>query len=376
MAKTIMYNYGGFVMSSFKQVRTRRPIRALGQPQSRGTRTVSHSRGGSLWSLGFFTIAILVMGMFVLSSAFASGTKEATSSSKTKTIEFIPTSNATPYFLDEYAGVKKEAAKFGYKTTFQAPSVSVHISKEINLVRQAVADQVNGIILVPYSPTALVAPAKEAEKAGIPVISTDSNLNSGAKTFIAVNDAKAAEAVAKYAADFVHDQGQYAIIDYNLSTTSGRLRRKGFETEMNKIPGMKFAGLQISHSLVQTALHETTAMLERNPKINVIFGANDRSALGVAEAVKRLGLQNTVCVVGFDADLGEINYIKSGVIKASALQSPVTMGEWGVKALRQVWAGKTLPAYEPLPFHIVTYKNYSTPNAVAAIQQYLLNYKG
>lgn len=317
-------------------------------------------------------VGVLAAGCGSAPSTTASA---APSSAGPKTIEFIPTSNATPYFLDEYAGVKKEAAKYGYKTVFQAPSVSEHVATEINLVREAVANKVNGIILVPYSPTALVAPAQAAEKAGIPVIATDSSVNAGAKTFIAVNDTKAAAAVARYAANFVHGHGEYAIIDYNLSTTSGIERKTGFEQGMSHFSGMKFVGLQISNSVVQTALQETTTLLEQHPHINVIFGANDRSALGVAEAVARLHLQNKVAVVGFDADLGEIKYIKSGVIKASALQSPVLMGQRAVDALRAVWAGKTLPAYEPLPYHIVTYQNYNSATSVAAIRQYLLNYQ-
>ena len=339
-------------------------------------RNKGKSRSIKHWSAMLATTSLVVGTLAGCgASPTTSSATPTASSSGPKTIEFIPTSNSTPYFLDEYAGIQKEAAKFGYKTELQAPSVSANINTEINLVREAVASKVNGIILVPYSPTALVAPAEAAEKAGIPVIATDSSVNAGAKTFTAVNDVKGAEAIAKYAAQFVNGKGEYAIIDYNLSTTSGIDRRNGFQSEMKKYPGMKFAGLQISNSVVQTALQETTTLLEQNPKINVIFGANDRSALGVAEAVSRLGLQNKVCVVGFDADLGEINFIKSGVIKASALQSPVLMGETAVLALRQVWAGKTLPKYEELPFHIVTYKNYNTPTSVAAIRQYLLNYQ-
>ena len=320
----------------------------------------------------------LVSTVALLGAAYGNNgatAKSVASGTATRTIEFIPTSNNTPYFLDEYAGVQQEAKKFGYKTVFQAPEVSTDVGAEIGLVREAVTNKVSGIVLVPYSATALAGPAKLAEKAGIPVIATDSNLQSGQKTFIAVNDVQAAKSVAKWAATFVHDKGQYAIIDYNLSTTSGIDRRNGFEAEMKKFPGMKFEGLQISNSLPQTALQEATTMLERDPHINVIFGANDRSALGVAEAVQKLHLQNKVCVVGFDADVGEITYIKDGVLKASVLQSPVTMGERAVLALRAVWAGKSLPTYEPLPFHMVTYKNYNSPAAVSAIRQYILNYK-
>lgn len=307
-------------------------------------------------------------------SSTPTGSSPTSNTKGAKTIEFIPSSSRTPYFLDEYAGIQKEAKKFGYKTVYQAPSTP-NVATQINLMHVAMSNKVSGIVLVPYSPSGLVSVAKQSEKAGIPVIATDSNMNGGAKTFTAVNDVTAAKAIGKWAANYVHDQGQYAIIDYSLSDTSGQDRRNGFEAEMKKFPGMKFAGIQISNSVVQTALQETTTALERNPKINVVFGANDRSALGAAEAVQKMHLQNKVTVVGFDADLGEINYIKSGVIKASVLQSPVLMGQTAVLALRATWAGKKLPSYEELPFHIVTHTNYTSPTSVAAIQQYILNYK-
>jgi ribose transport system substrate-binding protein len=257
--------------------------------------------------------------------------------------------------------------------------VSTHVAKQIGMVYTAVTRKVNGIILVPYSPTALLPPVKRAMAAGIPVVVTDSTLTPmKAVTFTAVPDKKAAAAVAAYAAKMVNGHGQYAIIDYNLSTTSGRARRDGFEAEMKKYPGLKFAGLQISNSVPQTALRETETLLERDPKINVIFGANDRSALGVAEAVKRMHKQNDVVVVGFDADLGELNYIKSGVIKASALQCPFLMGETAMKVLHDLFTdpSKKPAKYIPLPYTLVTYKNFNEPKSVSAIRQYIAGYKG
>lgn len=325
------------------------------------------------------TRAIHRVGIAVGTLAGAVLMSSAALAAPQKTIEFIPSSNATPYFLREYAGVKKEAKKYGYKTLFQAPSVSTHVGKQIGMVYTAITRKVDGIILVPYSPTALLPPVEKAMAAHIPVIATDSTLTPmKAVTFTAVPNKKAAAAVATYAANMVHGQGEYAIIDYNLSTTSGRDRRDGFKAAMAKFPGMKFAGLQISHSIPQTALTETQALLERDPGINVIFGANDRSALGVAEAVERMHLQNKVVVVGFDADLGEINYIKSGVIKASVLQSPVLMGETAVKVLHDLFVdpSRTPPTFIPLPYNMVTYKNYNDPKSIAAIRQYIAGYKG
>jgi ribose transport system substrate-binding protein len=298
------------------------------------------------------------------------------SGSGSNTIEFIPSEDSTPYFLQEYQGIKEAAAKYGYKTAYQAPDAISDISQQIGMMSTAINDSVKGIILVPSSPTALISSAQEAESKGIPVIATDSSLNAGSKTYIAVPDQQAADAVAKYAAGLVGGKGQYAVINYSMSTTSGIERQDGFQQGMKAYPGMKYEGMQICGGVVETALQETTTLLERDPGINVIFGANDRSALGVAEAVQRLHMQNKVAVVGFDADLGEIDYVKNGVLKGSMLQSPVTMGYDAVLALRKAWAGKKLPSYEPVPYHLVTSKNFSQPSSVSAIAEYISGYHG
>ena len=294
-------------------------------------------------------------------------------------IEFIPSESTTPYFLREYDGIKQEASKYGYGTLFRAPFSISDVSAQIDMTDTAITRGVSGIILVPSSPTALLPPVRKAMAQKIYVIATDSTLTPmDAATFIAVPNEKAAAAAADFAADAVHGTGEYAIIDYNLSTTSGRQRNDGFRAGMATHAGMKFAGLQLSDGVPQKALQETTTLLERDPRINVIFGANDRSALGVAEAVARMHLQDKVVVVGFDADLGEINYIKSGVIKASVLQSPVLMGSQAVDALHTLFTngGQPIPKDTPVPYTLVTSKNVGDPSSIEAIGQYIPNYKG
>ena len=296
-----------------------------------------------------------------------------------RTIEFIPSESTTPYFLREYDGIKQEASKYGYDTLFRAPLSISDVSAQIDMTDTAITRGVSGIILVPSSPTALLPPVRKAMGRKIYVIATDSTLTPmDAATFIAVPNEKAAAAAADYAAQAVHGTGDYAIIDYNLSTTSGRQRNDGFRAGMATHPGMTFAGLQLSDGVPQKALQETTTLLERDPKINVIFGANDRSALGVAEAVARMHMQDKVVVVGFDADLGEINYIKSGVIKASVLQSPVLMGSEAVDALHTLFTngGQPIAKDMPVPYTLVTDRNVGDPASIQAIGQYIQGYKG
>lgn len=339
------------------------------------------------WSVGRTAI---VASLAVLTSACGSGSGSNTAGSPTTssatgsggsakhyTFELITKSNASPYWLAVKDGADAAAAKLGNVTvTFQAPASGTDLATQINMVNEAVVAHSQGIILAAQSPSGLLAPVQHAEAAGVPVITVDSGVSPNvAKSFLATSNVQSAAALAKYTAKLAGGKGQYGIIDFNTISSTGIARPKGFRQGMASLSGFKYIGQQISNNSVSTARAEASAMLQSHPGLTLLFGANDRSALGVAEAVKASPSRKVV-VAGFDADLGEVNYIKSGVISASVLQSPYQMGYQAVMEMVKLKQGKTVPKRVDTPYMIVTKHNISSPAAVKAIQQYIPTYKG
>lgn len=298
------------------------------------------------------------------------------SGAKSYTFELITKSSASPYWLAVKQGADAAAKKLGNVTVkFEAPASGTDLAAQINMVNEAVVAHVNGIILAAQSPTGLVGPVRHAQASGVPVITVDSGVTPNiAKSFLATSNVGSSAALAKYTARLAGGRGQYGIVDFNEVSSTGIARPKGFKQGMASFPGFSFVGQQISNNDVATARAEAAAMIQSHPGLNLIFGANDRSALGVAEAAQAAGRK--LVVAGFDADLGEINYIKSGVISASVLQSPYTMGYQGVMEMVDVMNHKAVPKRVNTPYLIVTKANVGTPAAIKAIQQYIPGYKG
>ena len=77
-------------------------------------------------------------------------------------------------------------------------------------------------------------------------------------------------------------------------------------------------------------------MLREHPDIQLIFTTNERSTLGVCEAVESeemrsiVGEDGVVSVIGFNSNDSEINYIKSGTLTGTIVQNPYNMGYLGV----------------------------------------------
>ena len=101
----------------------------------------------------------------------------------------------------------------------------------------------------------------------------------------------------------------------------------------------------------------TENILAGNPNIKGIFGSNDNMALGAVEALKAAAKLADVMVVGFDANPDAANSILAGEMTASIAQAPGNMGGFGIQALVDIKAGKTLDAWVDTGTVLVTKEN-------------------
>lgn len=319
----------------------------------------------------------LALGLAACGGPSASGGGAASGTAKNYTFELITKSNSSPYWLAVEAGAEAAAKKLGVTVHFEGPAQSSDLQSQISMVQNAITAHVDGILLAAQNPKALLNPVRSAIQAKIPVVTVDSGLEPNiSNSYIATDNVAAAKKLAGYIAKLAGGKGTYAIVDQNQTSTSGIQRPQGFTMGLQAGGNFTSAGMQISNESIATGRAETANILTSHPNITVMFGANDRAAIGVAEGVKSVGREGKVIVAGFDADTGEVNLIKTGAIAASLLQSPYQMGYQGVSELIQIKHGKSVPKLVATPTFILTAKNFSTPQAVTAIQQYIPSYRG
>ncbi|HLV85048.1 MAG TPA: substrate-binding domain-containing protein, partial [Devosia sp.] len=88
-----------------------------------------------------------------------------------------------------------------------------------------------------------------------------------------------------------------------------------------------------------------------------IFGSNDNMALGAVEALKAAAMLDKVMVVGFDANPDAAASILAGEMTATIAQAPGNIGGYGIQALVDLTAGKTLDAWIDTGTVLVTEEN-------------------
>ncbi|MFT4067788.1 sugar ABC transporter substrate-binding protein [Paraburkholderia sp.] len=284
----------------------------------------------------------------------------------------ITKSNASPYWLAVKAGAQDAAKKYGVQLDYQAPATDTDLQTQIGMVNNAVTSHANGIILAAQQPDALTQPVRHAKSAGVHVVTVDSGIEPGvADSNLATDNAAAAAALATFVAKEAGGKGSYGIINFNETADVGISRPKGFRQGMAAFPDMKLVGTQICGDDVAKAKAQTEAMIQSNPGIKMIYGADDRCTLGIAQAVRETGNKGKVLVAGSDAELGVVDLIRQGVISASVLQSPYDMGYRAVESLVNLGKGQPVPKSVDTKFFIITPRNIDSPQAQSFLKQYL-----
>lgn len=256
--------------------------------------------------------------------------------------------------------------------TFLGAQSESNVNEQINIVESAIDRGVKAIVLAPSDVTALVPAVKKAKDAGIPVIIIDSALSGDANnyvTFLATDNKAAGEACAKALIEGVKkatgkDNGKIAVMSYVAGVGSEIGRVGGFKDYIAKNSKLEIVTTQYSNADMPTALNQTTSVLDANPDLVGIFGANEPTAIGMGRAIAQAKLAGKITAIGFDGNSALAGFIKDGTLQAIAVQSSYNMGFLGVKTAYDVaYNGTKVEKYVDTGFLMVTKDNIDSTEA-------------
>ncbi len=256
--------------------------------------------------------------------------------------------------------------------TFLGAQSESNVNEQINIVESAIDRGVKAIVLAPSDTKALQPAVKKAKDAGIPVIIIDSKLDGDPSqyvSFLATDNKAAGEACAQALIDGVKkatgkDTGKIAVMSYVAGVGSEVGRVGGFKDYIKANSKLEVVTTQYSNADMPTALNQTTNVLQANPDLVGIFGANEPTAIGMGRAIEEAGLGGKIVAIGFDGNSVLKEMVVDGTLNAIAVQSSYNMGFMGVKTAYDVaYAGKTVPAVVDTGFLMVTKDNVESTEA-------------
>jgi ribose transport system substrate-binding protein len=232
-------------------------------------------------------------------------------------------------------------------------------ARQVSQIQDLVTRKIDALIYIPAGASAAAVPVQTAKAAKIPVVAVDRNApDAPGDTFIATDSVASARALGEWVCKASDGKGDVAIIQGQLGTTPEQDRDKGFSEALAKCPGLKVVAKQASKQWHQDeGFAIAQDMLQRNPKISIIFGRADALALGAAQAVKVANLGHKVWIVGFDGDTAGLVAVRDGVMDVTATQQTQRMGRMAFQNALDLIAGKQLPPVQLLDAALTTKDN-------------------
>lgn len=232
--------------------------------------------------------------------------------------------------------------------THLGPSIESDINGQISILETCISTEYDGIILAACDQDALIEPVRKAKEAGIPVIMIDSGISDPIyDIFLSTDNVRGGAECAKLMAELIGGKGEVAIISASAGTSTAIEREEGFTNEINNnFPDIEIVSVQYCESDPNIAVNQATDLISTYDDLVGIWGSNDPSAIGIANAVDNLNKTDEIMVVGFDNSDDIIAGLNNGIIRGTAVQMPTVMGSKSVELMVDLINGNELEEKE------------------------------
>ncbi len=304
-----------------------------------------HSSNRYAGSVAFLMMCLVVSAPFCGCRNETAGRSDGSSAKQNERprIALVMKSLANEFFSTMEAGAKQHEAAHRdvYELLANGIKDERDLSRQVALVEEMIAQQVDAIVIAPADSKALVPVLKRAAAEGIVVVNIDNKLDDGVLKeagvdipFVGPDNRAGARKVGEYVAGQLKKGDEVAILEGIRTSFNGQQRRLGFEDAM-QAAGMKIVDSQSAQWELNQANTITAAMLTQHENLKAILASNDSMALGAMAAVKAAGRLDQIKVVGFDNISAVQQAIRAHMIDATADQHADQLAVFGIEyALR------------------------------------------
>eukprot|EP00752_Nemacystus_decipiens_P018804 g16860.t1 len=268
---------------------------------------------------------------------------------------------ANEFFINMATGAENHQAEHSdqYELIVNGIKNESDLAQQVSLVEQMIATRVDVIVIAPADSKGLLPVAKRAADQGIVVINIDNKFDdeiladmSVQIPFVGPDNREGAKLVGEELAKSLEAGDQVAIIGGIPGAFNAQMRQAGFEDAM-QAAGIEVVTVQSADWEQQKAASIAAAILTEYPELDAILAANDSMALGAVAAVRQLGRQDQVLIVGFDNISAANDLVQSGEMLATADQYGDQLAVFGIEYALQILESGEIPEDRNTPIDLI-----------------------
>jgi ribose transport system substrate-binding protein len=277
-------------------------------------------------------------------------------------IALVMKSLANEFFktMQDGATAHQQAHAAEYELIANGTKDELDLSRQVEIVEQMIAQQVQAIVIAPADSKALVPVCQRAQAAGIVVINIDNKLDAAVLAernlripFVGPDNRKGARLAGEVLAQQLKPGDQVAILEGVPTAFNAQQRKAGFEDAM-KAAGMDIVSSQSASWETAKANQVAAALLVEKPELKAILCANDSMALGAVAAIRAAGKAEQIRVIGFDNIQAVRQLLKAGHMLATVDQHGDQLAVYGIEYALESLKNKTSPADRETKVDLIT----------------------
>jgi simple sugar transport system substrate-binding protein len=276
----------------------------------------------------FFTVTRLAVAVAILASypLFAAESDTAGKAGQKYRFVVITHATAVPFFVPVRKGTEEAGKLVGADVTYTGPA-GFDIQKQIDSIKSAIAQNVDGIATTMPDPTAFNDVVKEAINRGIPVIALNADAPaSGRLAYIGQGNYEAGVSMGQQIVKVVPDGGHILLCIHTAGAENLEARIKGIKDVLDKQGGKYAYRVVATGTDMVRAVALISSAFQADPSIKGMFGVEDVTGSAIAQIIDRDDLKGKVAGGSFDLVADVLNAIEKGEMQFTIDQQPYLQG--------------------------------------------------
>lgn len=245
------------------------------------------------------------------------------------TVAFVgksPVENSD-FWTSVRSGMEMAAEEYGVELTCRYSDAETNWKEQNEILRDVMKEHPNAILLAPASYTETIPVMEEIKSEGIQLVLVDSEVESQIQdAVVATDNMEAGKKLGTYVRQLMRDkEGSIAIIGHVRGVSTAIEREAGFREGLQERE-KDIVDVVFCDSKYEVAYEEASKLIQTHPDLKVIAGLNEYSTIGAARAVRDLGKQGQIYMVGIDSSMETITMLEAHVVTGIIIQKPFNMG--------------------------------------------------
>lgn len=330
----------------------------------------------NVFVLGVILVAF-VIGCGPSAEPKANNTGGGAAKTESLRIAVIPKGTSHEFWKSVHFGAQKAADELGnIEIIWRGPVVESDTGSQIEVVKNMITMQVDGIVLAPNQKGGLVDAVEESIGEGIPVVIFDSGLDDGPEivSYVATDNYKGGQMAAKQMATAIGEKGNVILLRYIAGSESTEQREQGFLDGIKDYPNIKVVSSDQRGGDNTTSSKEKVDQLLQTygDDLSGIFAVCEPNANGTLEALRNAGLNKKVKLIAFDPSDALTEALTDGSCSGIIIQDPVQMGYQAVKTMVGSINGEKAEAFISTGEYVATPENMNDEESLRLLKPSIL----